>query len=71
MSGQASSSELKVTKTGVEECWSKASCRFHPVPPLPLGKRLSVESGLSEDLHLSTSRVLEGEPEDPLLRQKG
>ncbi|KAM5210957.1 protein scribble homolog isoform 11-T11 [Hipposideros larvatus] len=58
-------SELKVMKRGVEERRNEASCRPNPRPPSPLeeDKRLSTESGLSEDSHLSTSTASQAEPE--------
>ncbi|XP_074172608.1 protein scribble homolog isoform X6 [Rhinolophus sinicus] len=58
-------SELKVMKRGVEERRNEASCRPTPRPPSPLeeDKRLSAESGLSEDSRLSTSTASQAEPE--------
>ncbi|XP_032982096.1 protein scribble homolog isoform X4 [Rhinolophus ferrumequinum] len=58
-------SELKVMKRGVEERRNEASCRPNPRPPSALeeDKRLSAESGLSEDSHLSTSTASQAEPE--------
>ncbi|KAK2494885.1 hypothetical protein MC885_015915 [Smutsia gigantea] len=60
-------SELRVMKKGMEERRSEAFCRPGPGTPSPLEeeKRLSTESGLSENSHLSTSTAPQGEPEGP------
>ncbi|KAM8786485.1 protein scribble homolog [Rhynchonycteris naso] len=64
-------SELKVMKRGVEERRTE-SCRPEPGPPSPAEeKRLSAESGLSEDSHLSTSTASQGEPEEPTEEAEG
>uniref|UniRef100_A0A452SKF7 Protein scribble homolog n=1 Tax=Ursus americanus TaxID=9643 RepID=A0A452SKF7_URSAM len=62
-------SELKVMKRGVEERRGEAySCRPESRPPSPLeeDKRLSIESGLSEDSQASAGTASQGEPEGPL-----
>ncbi|XP_044236154.1 protein scribble homolog isoform X4 [Ursus arctos] len=62
-------SELKVMKRGVEERRGEAySCRPESRPPSPLeeDKRLSTESGLSEDSQASAGTASQGEPEGPL-----
>ncbi|ELW63401.1 Protein scribble like protein [Tupaia chinensis] len=62
-------SELKAMKRGIEERRGEArSCQPGPGPPSPCeeGKRLSAESGLSEDSRPPPSTASEGEPEDPL-----
>ncbi|CAD7694038.1 unnamed protein product [Nyctereutes procyonoides] len=59
-------SELKVMKRGVEERRGEAySWRPESRPPSPLeeDKRLSTESGLSEDSQPSTGTASQGEPE--------
>ncbi|XP_065759017.1 protein scribble homolog isoform X2 [Muntiacus reevesi] len=66
-------SELKVMKRGVERRSEATSCRPDPVPPSPSEeeKRLSIESGLSADSHLSAGTASQGEPEDPLAEEEG
>ncbi|XP_040117543.1 protein scribble homolog isoform X1 [Oryx dammah] len=66
-------SELKVMKRGVERRSEATSCRPDPVPPSPSEeeKRLSTESGLSADSHLSASTASQGEPEGPLAEEEG
>ncbi|XP_059983618.1 protein scribble homolog isoform X2 [Lagenorhynchus albirostris] len=65
-------SELKVMKRGVERRSEAASCRPDSAqhspspPPSEEEKRLSTESGLSADSHLSASTASQGEPEGPL-----
>uniref|UniRef100_A0A673UMH6 PDZ domain-containing protein n=1 Tax=Suricata suricatta TaxID=37032 RepID=A0A673UMH6_SURSU len=61
-------SELKVMKRGVEERRGEAfSCRPESGPPSPSEeKRLSTESGLSEDSQPSTGSASQGEPEGPM-----
>ncbi|XP_057592700.1 protein scribble homolog isoform X5 [Hippopotamus amphibius kiboko] len=64
-------SELKVMKRGVERRSEAACCRPDPVqrppspPPSEEGRRLSTESGLSVDSHLSASTASRGERESP------
>ncbi|XP_060978997.1 protein scribble homolog isoform X4 [Dama dama] len=66
-------SELKVMKRGVERRSEATSCRPDPVPPSPSEeeKRLSIESGLSADSHLSAGTASQGEPEGPLAEEEG
>ncbi|XP_027416196.1 protein scribble homolog isoform X4 [Bos indicus] len=66
-------SELKVMKRGVERRSEATSCRPDPAPPSPSEeeKRLSTESGLSADSHLSAGTVSQGEPEGPLAEEEG
>nr|XP_020740544.1 protein scribble homolog [Odocoileus virginianus texanus] len=66
-------SELKVMKRGVERRSEVTSCRPDPVPPSPSEeeKRLSIESGLSADSHLSAGTASQGEPEGPLAEEEG
>ncbi|XP_011373246.1 protein scribble homolog [Pteropus vampyrus] len=66
-------SELRVMKRGMAERRSEASCRPDPQPPSPLEeeKRLSVESALSEDSHLSAGTTSQGEPEGLLAEAEG
>ncbi|KAB0363972.1 hypothetical protein FD754_008128 [Muntiacus muntjak] len=67
-------SELKVMKRGVERRSEATSCRPDPVPPSPSEeeKRLSIESGLSADSHLSAGTASQGEPEEgPLAEEEG
>ncbi|TKC44308.1 hypothetical protein EI555_001754, partial [Monodon monoceros] len=65
-------SELKVMKRGVERRSEATSCRPDSTqhspspPPSEEEKRLSAESGLSADSHLSASTASQGEPEGPL-----
>nr|XP_036879223.1 protein scribble homolog isoform X6 [Manis javanica] len=61
-------SELRVMRKGMEERRNEAFCRPGPGTPSPLEeeKRLSTESGLSENSHLSASTASLGEPEGPL-----
>ncbi|XP_057387788.1 protein scribble homolog isoform X1 [Balaenoptera acutorostrata] len=70
-------SELKVMKRGVERRSEAASCRPDSAqrspspPPSEEEKRLSTESGLSADSHLSASTASQGEPEGPLAEVAG
>ncbi|XP_036685865.1 protein scribble homolog isoform X6 [Balaenoptera musculus] len=70
-------SELKVMKRGVERRSEAASCRPDSAqrspspPPSEEEKRLSTESGLSADSHLSASTASQGEPEGPLAEVEG
>ncbi|XDC78224.1 hypothetical protein R6Z07F_009397 [Ovis aries] len=66
-------SELKVMKRGVERRSEATSCRPDPVPPSlsEEEKRLSTESGLSADSHLSAGTASQGEPEGPLAEEEG
>ncbi|MXQ93641.1 hypothetical protein E5288_WYG022303 [Bos mutus] len=66
-------SELKVMKRGVERRSEATSCRPDPAPPSPSEeeKRLSTESGLSADSHLSAGTASQGEPEGPLAEEEG
>ncbi|XP_039701940.1 protein scribble homolog isoform X3 [Pteropus medius] len=66
-------SELRVMKRGMAERRSEASCKPDPQPPSPLEeeKRLSVESALSEDSHLSAGTTSQGEPEGLLAEVEG
>ncbi|XFG07121.1 hypothetical protein AB1E19_010745 [Capra hircus] len=66
-------SELKVMKRGVERRSEATSCRPDPVPPSlsEEEKRLSTESGLSVDSHLSAGTASQGEPEGPLAEEEG
>ncbi|XP_039109961.1 protein scribble homolog isoform X2 [Hyaena hyaena] len=67
-------SELKVMKRGVEERRGEAfSCRPESGPPSPLEeeKRLSAESGLSEDSQPSAGSASQGEPEGPPTETQG
>ncbi|XP_059851278.1 protein scribble homolog isoform X6 [Delphinus delphis] len=65
-------SELQVMKRAVERRSAAASCRPDSAqhspspPPSEEEKRLSTESGLSADSHLSASTASQGEPEGPL-----
>ncbi|KAM9050375.1 LOW QUALITY PROTEIN: protein scribble homolog [Megaptera novaeangliae] len=69
--------ELKVMKRGVERRSEAASCRpdcaqrSPSPPPSEEEKRLSTESGLSADSHLSASTASQGEPEGPLAEVEG
>ncbi|XP_057353616.1 protein scribble homolog isoform X1 [Manis pentadactyla] len=60
-------SELREMRKGMEERRNEAFCRPGPGTPSPLEeeKRLSTESGLSENSHLSASTASLGEPEGP------
>ncbi|XP_032323471.1 protein scribble homolog isoform X11 [Camelus ferus] len=70
-------SELKVMKRGVERRNEAASCSPDPGPPSPSPppseeeKRLSAESGLSVESHLSASTASQGEPEGLLAEVEG
>ncbi|XP_042109884.1 protein scribble homolog isoform X11 [Ovis aries] len=66
-------SELKVMKRGVERRSEATSCRPDPMPPSlsEEEKRLSTESGLSADSHLSAGTASQGEPEGPLAEEEG
>ncbi|KAI4565623.1 hypothetical protein MJT46_008998 [Ovis ammon polii x Ovis aries] len=66
-------SELKVMKRGVERRSEATSCRPDSVPPSlsEEEKRLSTESGLSADSHLSAGTASQGEPEGPLAEEEG
>ncbi|XP_068840111.1 protein scribble homolog isoform X5 [Capricornis sumatraensis] len=66
-------SELKVMKRGVERRSEATSCRPDPVPPSlsEEEKRLSTESGLSADSHLSAGTASQGEPEGLLAEEEG
>uniref|UniRef100_A0A8C6FRT9 Protein scribble homolog n=1 Tax=Moschus moschiferus TaxID=68415 RepID=A0A8C6FRT9_MOSMO len=66
-------SELKVMKRGVERRSEATSCRPDPVPPSPSEeeKRLSTESGLSADSHLSAGTASQGESDGPLAEEEG
>ncbi|XP_055288119.1 protein scribble homolog isoform X3 [Moschus berezovskii] len=66
-------SELKVMKRGVERRSEATSCRPDPVPPSPSEeeKRLSTESGLSADSHLSAGTASQGESDGPLAKEEG
>ncbi|XP_011793442.1 PREDICTED: protein scribble homolog isoform X2 [Colobus angolensis palliatus] len=67
-------SELKVMKRSIEGRRSEACpCQPDPGSPLPAEeeKRLSAESGLSEDSRPSASTVSEAEPEGPLAEAQG
>ncbi|XP_066873754.1 protein scribble homolog isoform X3 [Kogia breviceps] len=70
-------SELKVMKRGVERRSEAVSCRPDSAqrspspPPSEEEKRLSTESGLSADSHLSASTASQGEPEGPLAEVEG
>ncbi|XP_024596793.1 LOW QUALITY PROTEIN: protein scribble homolog [Neophocaena asiaeorientalis asiaeorientalis] len=69
-------SELKVMKRGVERRSEATSCRPDSTqhspspPPSEEEKRLSTESGLSADLHLSASTASQGEPEGLLAEEE-
>ncbi|XP_011750837.2 protein scribble homolog isoform X9 [Macaca nemestrina] len=67
-------SELKVMKRSIEGRRSEA-CPCQPDPGSPLSaeeeKRLSAESGLSEDSRPSASTVSEAEPEGPSAEARG
>uniref|UniRef100_A0A5F4WE88 Protein scribble homolog n=1 Tax=Callithrix jacchus TaxID=9483 RepID=A0A5F4WE88_CALJA len=67
-------SELKVMKRSIEGRWSEP-CPCQPDPGLPLPveeeKRLSAESGVSEDSRPSASTVSEAEPEGPSAEAQG
>nr|XP_015310817.2 protein scribble homolog isoform X12 [Macaca fascicularis] len=67
-------SELKVMKRSIEGRRSEACpCQPDPGSPLPAEeeKRLSAESGLSEDSRPSASTVSEAEPEGPSAEARG
>ncbi|XP_030660285.1 protein scribble homolog isoform X6 [Nomascus leucogenys] len=67
-------SELKVMKRNIEGRRSEACpCQPDPGSPLPAEeeKRLSAESGLSEDSRPSASTVSEAEPEGPSAEAQG
>uniref|UniRef100_A0A2K5M1Z7 Protein scribble homolog n=1 Tax=Cercocebus atys TaxID=9531 RepID=A0A2K5M1Z7_CERAT len=67
-------SELKVMKRSIEGRRSEACpCQPDPGSPLPAEeeKRLSAESGLSEDSRPSASTVSEAEPEGPSAEAQG
>lgn len=67
-------SELKVMKRGVEERRGEAHSRrpeSRPPSPLEEDKRLSTESGLSEDSQPSAGTASQGEPEGPLTETQG
>nr|XP_054353843.1 protein scribble homolog isoform X3 [Pongo pygmaeus] len=67
-------SELKVMKRSIEGRRSEACpCQPDPGSPLPVEeeKRLSAESGLSEDSRPSASTVSEAEPEGPSAEAQG
>ncbi|XP_032465916.1 protein scribble homolog isoform X12 [Phocoena sinus] len=69
-------SELKVMKRGVERRSEATSCRpdctqhSPSPPPSEEEKRLSAESGLSADSHLSASTASQGEPEGLLAEEE-
>uniref|UniRef100_A0A8C7B5Q2 Protein scribble homolog n=1 Tax=Neovison vison TaxID=452646 RepID=A0A8C7B5Q2_NEOVI len=65
-------SELKVMKRGVEERRGEAHCRrpeSRTPSPLEEDKRLSTESGVSEDSQPSAGTASQGEPEGPSLQE--
>nr|XP_025727051.1 LOW QUALITY PROTEIN: protein scribble homolog [Callorhinus ursinus] len=67
-------SELKVMKRGVEERRGEAHSRrpeSRPPSPLEEDKRLSTESGMSEDSQPSAGTASQGEPEGPLTETQG
>lgn len=75
--GQLGGETPKALWSGSREPWG-ASCnvgssRGSPTHclPLPQEKRLSIESGLSADSHLSAGTASQGEPEGPLAEEEG
>lgn len=75
--GQLGGETPEALWSGSREPWG-ASCnvgssRGSPTHclPLPQEKRLSIESGLSADSHLSAGTASQGEPEGPLAEEEG